>query len=609
MKELLKKLSALLLRNAGDRRAAAVLLLLMTVAAALEAVGIGLIMPFVALIQNPDLVEKYAVLRTVRDGVGATHNVSVVYLAGIAMIVMFVAKNAYLAFVQGVQFRYIFTRQATVSRALVNRFMTSDYTFHLNRNSAELIQAAAYHVSQFINHVVVNVFVIAVEVLTIAVIFLLLLAVEPIAVPTVGLVLGAVALLFYRAVNRRSLELGKREAEHLQAALQWLQQGLGGIKETLVLGREKFFVAGYDRESVAYNRSQGFHRMVQLLPRYVLETLGVAGLVAIGLSMLARGNDASRIVPSLGVIAVAAIRLLPALARILGSLTDLRHHTHSADLLSQELRGPEPTAGAERSEHSSTPLPVERDISFKGVSFNYENVARPALEDVSFTVQRGESIAFVGASGAGKTTLVDLLIGLLRPTAGTIEVDGEVIAGDRVRRWQRSIGYIPQSVYLSDDSVLHNIAFGLKDEEIDRERVKRALEQARLLSFVEGLPQGLETFVGERGARLSGGQRQRIGIARALYLEPDVLVLDEATASLDGQTEREIVENLEQVRRNRTAFIVAHRLSTVRRCDRIVFLSAGRVEHIGTWDELNERSDAFRNLVRLGSTHEAANAP
>jgi ATP-binding cassette subfamily C protein len=247
------------------------------------------------------------------------------------------------------------------------------------------------------------------------------------------------------------------------------------------------------------------------------------------------------------------------------------------------------------------PLVLEREIKLVDVALTYPNAPRPALDGVSIAIRRGESIAFVGGSGAGKTTIVDTIIGLLQPSEGHVEIDGHKLEGEIVARWRKAIGYIPQVVYLSDDTIKRNVAFGVDDREIDAARVERALAAASLDELVASLPDGIDTFVGERGVRLSGGQRQRIGIARALYLEPRVLVLDEATSSLDGVTERQIVDAIEKLRTDRTMIVIAHRLSTVRSCDRLVFMEHGRIQDVGSWEEIHARNPGFQRLVELSS--------
>jgi ATP-binding cassette subfamily C protein len=381
--------------------------------------------------------------------------------------------------------------------------------------------------------------------------------------------------------------------------LKWLQQGLGGVKETRIIGVEDFFIRAYAKRSGPFGRSLVVHRMLSALPRYVLETTGILGLVLMTIVMFLRGADETAVLPVLGALAVAAVRVLPSTAHIIGSVSLIRFVKPSVDSLWKALEPWEGDGKHGTRLADEKPLPLEKEIRLDDVAFTYPNAPRPSLDGVSITIAKGESIAFVGGSGAGKTTVVDALIGLLVPDRGSISIDGQALEGERVQRWQRAIGYIPQTVFLSDDSIRRNIAFGVDDAGIDDVRVQRALVAARLDELTASLPEGLDTFVGERGVRLSGGQRQRIGIARALYLDPKVLVLDEATSSLDGVTEREIVDAIEHLRADRTMIVIAHRLSTVRSCDRLVFMAEGKIVDVGPWEELAARNPEFRRLVEM----------
>jgi ATP-binding cassette subfamily C protein len=598
--QLLRKIAYLVVGTRRDLRNVVLLFLMMVVAAALEALGVGLVFPFVALIQNPRVVDESRALQIVRDMSGAQTDAGLVTAFGAGLLGAFVLKNAYLAFSQWVQFRFTAARHLTLSRQLVERYFANDYTFHLQHNSSELIQNVIYDIHLVINQVLVSGLVVAVEGLTVLVILGAMVALEPILVPVVGAGIGIVAFTFYRTLQRKSVRLGAEEKAFLADMIKWVQQGLGGIKEAQVIGVERFFLNAFTRSASGFGRVGQQHQFMQLVPRYLLESLGVLALVAVSLGMLARGRSGQAVLPVLGVLAVAAVRILPSVARILAGLTSIRHNTAPVDGLYAAMTAP----GRYRELPKGPPraLGFERELRLKDVEYRYPGAPQPSLRNVSLTIARGESIAFVGASGAGKTTMVDLLIGLLEPTAGHLEVDGEPLVGDQLIAWRRKVGYIPQQVYLCDDSVLRNVAFGLEDSEIDRARVESVVDSARLRDVVASLPDGLDTFVGERGVRLSGGQRQRIGIARALYLDPRVLVLDEATSSLDGKTEQEIVDAIEQVRAGRTLMVIAHRLSTVRRCDRVVFLKDGEVVQIGSWDELCEANSDFRHLVKLADT-------
>jgi ATP-binding cassette subfamily C protein len=578
------------------------LVVLMFGAAMFEAVGIGIIMPFVSLVAHPETVDKYAMLAWVKHTSGVTTRTGLVTVFGLLLVAVFLLKNLYLVFVQYAQNSYIHGRQILLENHLMETYMRRPWVFHLQHNSSDLIHNVSYEVSQVFTHVVVSLFVIAVEALSLLVLACVLVAIEPVVVPSVGVALGLVSFVFYRLIHKKATRVGEEQRKMQAEMLKWIQQGLGGVKEARIIGVEDFFTRAYAKRSGPFAKSLVYHRMLGVLPRYVLETTGILALVLMTIAMFARGASEAEVLPVLGALAVAAVRVLPSTAHIIGSISLIRFVKPSVDNLWKALE-PWPGDGKMGTKVGEVkPLALEREIRLEGVSFTYPNAPKPSLRNVSITIAKGESIAFVGGSGAGKTTIVDAIIGLLDPEKGSITIDGAKLEGDRIPQWQRAIGYIPQTVFLSDDTIRRNVAFGVDDEHIDEARVLRALEAARLREHVESLPEGLDTFVGERGVRLSGGQRQRIGIARALYLEPKVLVLDEATSSLDGVTEREIVEAIERLRTDRTMVVIAHRLSTVRSCDRLVFMSQGKIDDVGTWDELYARNAEFRRLVELSKT-------
>ena len=596
---LLQKVIRLTFRSRRDVRDGIGLVLLMFGAATFEAVGIGIIMPFVSLVAHPETVDKYAALAWVKHASGVTSRTGLVSVFGLALVAVFLLKNIYLVLVQYAQNRYICGRQILLENHLMETYLRRPWVFHLQHNSSELIHNVSQEVSQVYTHVVVSLFVIAVEALSLVVLACVLIAIEPFAVPAVGLVLGLVSFGFYRLIHKKATAVGEEQRIMQREMLKWLQQGLGGVKETRIIGVEDFFIRAYAKRSGPFGRSLVVHRMLSALPRYVLETTGILGLVLMTIVMFLRGADETAVLPVLGALAVAAVRVLPSTAHIIGSVSLIRFVKPSVDSLWKALEPWEGDGKHGTRLADEKPLPLEKEIRLDDVAFTYPNAPRPSLDGVSITIAKGESIAFVGGSGAGKTTVVDALIGLLVPDRGSISIDGQALEGERVQRWQRAIGYIPQTVFLSDDSIRRNIAFGVDDAGIDDVRVQRALVAARLDELTASLPEGLDTFVGERGVRLSGGQRQRIGIARALYLDPKVLVLDEATSSLDGVTEREIVDAIEHLRADRTMIVIAHRLSTVRSCDRLVFMAEGKIVDVGPWEELAARNPEFRRLVEM----------
>ena len=591
--------SFLLLRVRGDRVRLLILLAGLVVTAVLETVGIALVLPFVALLQRDEGAGVPKLLASTSALLGVTSRKEMVYFCGAFLVIVFLGKALFVLGVFRLQMRFVFRRMVLVMQELLASYVTGrPYTFHLQHNSAELVRNVVTDTLSVFYQAIPSLFLFAVEGLTCAVTAMFLIALEPVAVPIAAVVTGGVGFAIYRFYRAKHVIMGETIREDQGAMLLRANQALGGVKEALVLGRQEYFVRQFARSGQRYSQTLQVHRTNLQMPRLSLEALGVVGLVLLTVVTMARGDGPAHLVPMLGVLAIAVVRLIPSAARMVSAISEVRYLANTARSLRQDLEAVQPAPGAVVAEVK--PVPFEREIRLVDLHYRYPEATAESLVGVSLTIHKGEAIAIVGGSGAGKTTLVDTLIGLLTPTRGQIEIDGLALQSPADwASWRRLIGYIPQQVYLCDDTIRRNIAFGVPDEAIDETAVQRALGAARLDELVRSLPDGLETMIGERGVRLSGGQRQRIGIARALYVDPQVLVLDEATSALDGVTEAEVVDAIERARKDRTLIVIAHRLSTVRNCDRLVFLSGGKVDSVGSWESLRAESADFRRMVEL----------
>jgi ATP-binding cassette subfamily C protein len=454
------------------------------------------------------------------------------------------------------------------------------YTFYLQRNTAELLRNVNLDAHDVIGGGLLPLLLLAMEGLTVSAILLLLFWVEPVTSVAAFLILGGATALFLRLLRRQTVRHGEQMHVSRLQMIQIVNEGLGGIKVTRVMGRERAFLDAFRRAAGAYAQSGRIRQVLIDSPRLFLETVGVAGLLVVAGALLLRGRTAITLIPTLALLAVAVARLIPSFNRITNALSIMRYGQSALDAVYKDLRDAEnrPTPP------STSPLQFRNSISLDGVTFQYPGVSDPTLEDISLTIPKGSTVGIVGPTGSGKTTLIDVILGLLEPNQGSVLVDGMTIQG-RERAWQRQVGYVPQDVYLSDDSIRRNVAFGLSDEEIEDEAVWRALEAAQAREFVERLPDRFNTVVGERGVRLSGGERQRIGIARALYHNPLVIVLDEATSALDHDTERAVMDAVDNLRSTHTILVIAHRLSTIDRCDYRLGLKGGQIavkEHAAT---------------------------
>ena len=592
-----------------QKRRAIGLFFLMLMGAGFEALGIGLIMPFIALVADPASVAQMPVVPQVMDAVGATSSQAIVITAGLGLLGVYIIKNAYLALMYYAQFRFVFSNQVRLSRRLFDAYLKSPYAFHLNRNSAQLLRNVNEEVRMTFVNVLIPLLTLGVELSVIFVIAALLIAVEPVVAPVAILTFAVISAGFYKSIRSQTVRLGKEQQHHNGLMIQWVNQGLGGVKEAKVMGCEPYFLERYVHSSKHYARAVRFHRFVREIPRNVIETFGLGGMILVVVLLVARGQDMAHILPVLGLFAMAAMRILPSLTRIISALTGMRHFTPSVNVICRDLQMLERSEQWRREQGpTQNPITFEEEIRLEKISFSYPESEEPTIMDLDLAIRRGESVGFVGASGSGKTTTADLLLGLLPPDRGRVSVDGRDIRED-LRSWQDQLGYIAQPVYLMDDTIRRNVAFGVDDDSIDDGMVWQALQDAQLANLISSLPHGLDTAIGEGGVRLSGGQRQRLGIARALYRRPELLVLDEATSALDNATEREISASIERLAGRITLVIIAHRLSTVRHCDRLFFLSEGRLADVGTYDELLARNPQFQHMVRTAHSTDVAGGP
>lgn len=560
-----------------ERRSAAALLALMLIGMALETLGVSLVIPVLTLLTQPDYAEQLPALRPLLAALGDPSHDKLVIGAVLGLVVVYLFKALFLAFLAWRQARFAFGVQAELSQRLFTVYLRQPYTFHLQRNSAELLRNVVGEVNILTNNTIIPSLILLTEVLVLIGLSTLLLMIEPLGTLIVVGVLGVAAGGFHYLTRSRLARWGRARQHHEGLRIQHLQQGLGGAKEVKLLGREREFLERYRIHNLQSARARLLQQALQQLPRLWLELLAVCGLAALVLTMLAQGRALAAVLPTLGVFAAAAFRLMPSANRMMRAVQSLRYGRAVIDTVHSELK----IAAPSKKDDKSGLTHFRGRLELDKVSFTYPGSSTPALTGLSLTIQNGETVGFIGASGAGKSTLVDILLGLLTPDVGEVRVDGKDIHTN-LRGWQEQVGYVPQSIFLTDDTLRRNVAFGLPNEQIDEAAVWRAIRSAQLEEFVRSLPQGLDTFVGERGIRLSGGQRQRIGISRALYHDPAVLVLDEATSSLDTATERGVMEAVRALHGTKTILIVAHRLSTVGHCDRLYRIEHGKVVREGS---------------------------
>lgn len=581
-----------------ERRNAVILLLAMLAGAVLEMLAVGAIPGFVALLTDASRLRNHAVGRAILGLLPSRPETMLLAAAG-ALLVLYVVKNAYISLVTYLQARYALNRQVSISRRLLATYLHSPYEFHLQRNSAELLRNTTSDAQNIVGSFLLPALTLTMECLTATAILTLLLVAEPLISLVALLVLGGATFVFVRLIRARLLRYGRDMQYYSGKMMQAINEGLGSVKITKVLGREQHFLRQYTEYVEGFARAAEFRQVMTETPRLFLEVCAMVGILGVAALMLAEHRAVNTIIPALSLLAVAVVRMIPSFNRLTGSLTAMRYGRPALATVYEDLRAHEQQA-ATTAAVTAESAPFVSGITLDNVEFLYPGAARPSLSGLTMEIPKGSVVGFVGPTGAGKTTLVDVVLGLLVPTSGRVLVDDRDLR-HHAGWWRRQVGYVPQDVFLVDDTIRRNVAFGIPDSEIDDVAVQRAIEAAQLAQFVESLPARADTVVGERGVRLSGGQRQRIGIARALYHDPSVLVLDEATSSLDNETERYVMDAVDHLRGSRTIMMIAHRMTTVRNCDRLYLLRNGCVVGCGSWEELQRESGDFRRLLGVGT--------
>lgn len=561
-----------------DKIRLVLLMIMMVIGSVLELMGVTIFMPFINIIMEPGQIQENEILYFFYQW-GGFQTVEG-FLASIAGVIIFIyiAKNIFLAFMQNCIIKFCYNTQKRISTRLLRTYMAEPYTFHLNKNVAELQRSMQEDVTQFSQFLIHTLEVIA-EFAVCGVIGIYLYIVSQ---SITAIVLGLLVLCvggFTYITRKYSKKIGRDNQYYRAKLFQWVNQSLGGIKEIKVLEREEFFTSSYEEFYSKFTRGLKNNRLISAMPKYVVETVCMTGLLAaVIIKMFFGQKDIIDFIPQLAVFAVAAFRLLPSVGRINDHVNNILYATPSVELIYEDLKGIEEYQVVETVKNTQAEdiWRMENGIEAKHVTYHYPNMEKPVLEDVNCSIPKGNTVAFIGTSGAGKTTLIDVILGLLPPQRGKIYADDRNIYKN-ISAWHRQIGYIPQVIYLSDDTIRNNIAFGIREEEMDEKALAMAAEKAQIAEFIDSLPEGMDTYVGDRGIRLSGGQRQRIGIARALYHNPEVLVLDEATSALDTETETAVMEAVERLRGEKTMLIIAHRLSTIRNADIIYEVNEGKV--------------------------------
>ncbi len=566
-------------------------------AALLEMTGVGLVYPLLILIIAPDNIDRFRILVWIADdlGVGRGMGLSIFLIVLIGLIM--VCKNAYMLFFNRMQLRTMARWKTALSSRLMRVYLFSDYRIHLVKTSSEIIRNISLTTAVFDQFMTAIINFISSGLILTALCILLAIFLPPHSLYGMMVIIAAAILLYY-VMRRPFEEIGAEMNILFQRRQSTLRQSIGMIKETKLMAREDFFLSTFvNIESQNFGR-QAHNNFLSVIPALAIEGTVILAILGMVGFILLTSSDQSIGLALLGLMAATLFRAMPIMNRILTSLRLMNLSRNSVEIIASELNELEKNIYQPGVE--STHLPFEKSLSLDRVSYSYPSGSSPALMDISFDIKRNRIIGITGPSGSGKSTLATIIMGLLLPEQGEVRVDGTPLSTpESLRAWHRHIGYVPQSVFLIEDSIARNVAFAASESEFDEDRILSVLEIVQLKEFVETLPKGIHNFVGEDGNRLSGGQRQRLGIARALYNEPDVLVFDEATSLLDAAIEHAFTDSLMRLRGSRTMIIIAHRLSTLRCCDEIIMLDQGKILDMASFDILAHRCPQFKRLVEL----------
>lgn len=555
---------------------AAILFVVIVIGAFAELLGVTAVLPFITVILNPDTILKNRYLGSVYSWLGFSDvSLFIIFLAWM-IIIVYIFKNIYVYIMHSMQYRFTYDNQRILSYKMMSCYMKQPYLYHLNHNSAELSRNINEDTAAFFDAILAALQLASEGGVCVALIGYLLYKDKSITIGVILMVLFF-AFSFLKLFKSKLQNEGKKERNAMGITRRTVLEALGGIKEIKILGRESSFLHQYNEEYKIYAESYRRFKVYGMLPKPVMETISISGLLIVISLKLYLGADPEYFIPTISLFAVAAFRMLPSANRIAEYASRILYNRAAIDAIYHDLKEINSLMENWKEERKDTqPIYFEKEIRVENVSFHYPGTEKNVFSNAGLVIPKNRSVAFIGPSGQGKTTMADIILGLLEPQEGHVTVDGTDIQKS-MHAWQGKLGYIPQTISLLDATIRENILFGIPKEAVDEKRLKEALKEAQLKEFVDSLEEGLDTVIGEAGVRLSGGQRQRIGIARALYHNPEVLVLDEATSALDNDTEAAVMEAINYLAGSKTLLIIAHRLSTIQNCDLVYKIENGTV--------------------------------
>lgn len=567
-----KKIISLL--NPKELKQAIILILMILIMALLDAIGVASILPFVAVLTNPDFIETNIFLNqmfNISKTFGVKNHGQFLFTLGILVFALLIISLSFKVFTTYFQVRFVQIREYTIGKKLVESYLRQPYSWFLSRHSADIGKTILSEVQNVVANGISPMLELFAKGFVVLALITILLITDPKLAIVVGFVLSlAYGLIFYFS-KKYLIKIGKESLKNNQSRFTTITEAFGATKEIKVGGLEQKYIQRFSKPAQRFAIIRAYSQVISQLPRYLLEAIAFGGIMLIILYMMSQTGSFNNALPIISLYVFAGYRLMPALQQLYGSFTQLAFVGPSLDKLHNDLKNSSPT-----DQNKEQNISLSKKITLNNIHYNYPNTSRTALKNINISISARTKVGLVGATGSGKTTLVDIILGLLEPQKGTLEIDEKIITKKNTRAWQRLIGYVPQNIFLSDDTIAANIAYGVEIKDIDQKAVETASILANLHQFVvDELPNKYQTTIGERGVRLSGGQRQRIGIARALYNKPQVLILDEATSALDNITEKAVMDALNNLGKEITVILIAHRLSTLKQCDQIFTLDNG----------------------------------
>ena len=573
------------------------LLCMMLTMAFLDLLGVASILPFMAVLTNPSLFETNTILNMMflsAGSIGIETKEEFVFILGILVFLLLVFTLTFKALTEYAKVRFSMMREYSVCNRLLEGYLNQPYVWFLKNNSASISKNVLAEVSTVVNTGLAPLLNVISHSIVVIVLLGFLIFIDPKLSLGIGLTLGMAYLIIYKLSKNFITRIGYGRLTANEDRYNSLNEAFGASKQLKVSGLEQTYFERFKNPAKKYAQQNTSLIVVSQLPRFALEAIAFGGMLLLILYFLSVKDNFIDAIPVIALYAFAGYRLMPALQQIYKSSAEVRFAVPALDALYDDLKSLQPKI----SHINKDIMQFNKAITLNNIFYNYPDTSQEVLKDISLNIPFGSTVGFVGSTGSGKTTIIDVILGLLEPQRGTLEVDGKIINNQNVRAWQSSIGYVPQEIYLADDTVAANIAFGIEAKNINQEDIKRVAKIARLHEFViNELPSKYQTIVGERGVRLSGGQRQRIGIARALYHNPKVIILDEATSALDNQTEQKVMGAINDLGNKVTVIMIAHRLTTVRACNTIFLLEKGELKGKGNFEDLRKDNEKFQAML------------